>query len=81
MLVRSESVLIGVCGVLQLLVAIYVRTEFHLYSKDFEEAYGAMEGRVKQVMEKQVMSESGVWSVCCEKCVLLGDCCVLLRDY
>lgn len=61
MLVRCESVLIGVCGVVKLLVSIYIRTEFHLYSRDFEEAYEAMEGRVKQVMERQVvMSESSV---------------------
>ena len=56
MLVRSESVLISVVGVVNLLVAIYIRTEFHLYSKDFDEAYEAMEGRVKQVMERQVAS-------------------------
>lgn len=60
MLVRSESVLIGVVGVVKLLVAIYIRTEFHLYSKDFDEAYEAMEGRVKQVMERQVASVSYV---------------------
>ena len=54
MLVRSESVLISVVGVVKLLVAIYIRTEFHLYSKDFDEAYEAMEERVKQVMERQI---------------------------
>ena len=48
--------LISVVGVVKLLVAIYIRTEFHLYSKDFDEAYKAMEERVKQVIERQVAS-------------------------
>lgn len=50
---------------MKLLWSIYSRTEFYLFSKDFDEAYKETEKRVNAIMEAQVMIDVPVTNTVC----------------
>ena len=60
MFTRVESILIAICGIVKLLWSIYNRTEYYLYSKDFDAAYEEMEKRVDAIMAVQGMADVSV---------------------
>ncbi|KAK8804207.1 hypothetical protein WA171_000299 [Blastocystis sp. BT1] len=55
MFTRVESIVITLCGIVKLVWSIYNRTEYSLYSKDFDEAYEETEKRINAIMEAQRM--------------------------
>ena len=55
MFTRVESIVITLCGIIKLVWSVYNRTEYYLYSKDFDEAYEETEKRINAIMEAQGM--------------------------
>lgn len=54
---KVESVFVTVWGVLKLLVALYTKTEYFLYSKEFNDAYIDTENHINMVMSAENVLE------------------------
>ena len=50
---KVESILLTIWGLSKLIMAIYTKTEYFLYDKDFEEAYKETEERVNSILMAQ----------------------------
>lgn len=57
---KTESVLITIWGLLKLIIALYTRTEYFLYSKEFDEAYQETEQHINALMKVDKYDEEGV---------------------
>lgn len=57
---KTESVIITIWGLLKLIIALYTRTEYFLYSKEFDEAYQETEQHINALMKVDKYDEEGV---------------------
>ena len=57
---KTESIIITIWGLLKLIIALYTRTEYFLYSKEFDEAYQETEQYINAIMKVDRFGEEEV---------------------